>query len=366
MRIGFVAERMLTGFGVDMVVDRVARGLAERGHKVTVYASVTDEAFRSESYRLKLLPTRASSFFPRSDLSAQRHVGFLNSEGNDVYLVETFPFFSCLPRLKAPTVAVDHGVSSAEGFPAKIRANFSYMRLMQYHFYLKYASRIVMVSEYLKAGLPIDLQKKTTVIYNGADHYTGIDVAADSNLRRKLGIENSVLLLLYVGRLNSADQPYKGTAELVEMYGKLRQENPNIRLLMVGFGGRRERIWLESERVLTIINAPAEQMPAIFSACDIYVTASRWEGFDLPIIEAQFFGKPVVGLKIGAHPEVVAAEKSGFLTASVEDMADAVKRLAGDEGLRRKMGQEAVSNAGRFRWDETVDQYERLLHEVVS
>lgn len=366
MRIGFVAERMLTGFGVDMVVDRVARGLAERGHKVTVYASVTDETFGSESYRLKLLPTRASSFFPRYDLSAQRHLGFLNSEGNDVYLVETFPFFSCLPRLKAPTVAVDHGVSSAEGFPAKIRANFSYMRFMQYRFYLKYASRIVMVSEYLKAGLPINLQKKTTVIYNGADHYAGIDASADTNLKRKLGIETSALLLLYVGRLNSADQPYKGTAELVEMYGRLRQENPNIRLLMVGFGGRRERIWLESEGVLAIINAPAEQMPAIFSACDIYVTASRWEGFDLPIIEAQSFSKPVVGLKIGAHPEVVAADRSGYLADSVDEMADAVKRLAADEGLRRKMGQEAALNAGRFRWDKTVDQYERLLQEVIS
>ena len=81
---------MLTGFGVDMVIDRVARGLGERGHEVTVYASVTDETLNSDSYRLKLVPTPASSFFPRYDLSAQRHLGFLNSEANDVYLVETF------------------------------------------------------------------------------------------------------------------------------------------------------------------------------------------------------------------------------------------------------------------------------------
>jgi glycosyltransferase involved in cell wall biosynthesis len=357
---------MLTGFGVDMVIDRVARGLGERGHEVTVYASVTDETLSSDHYQLKLVPTQASPFFPRSDLAAQRHLGFLNSEGNEVYFVETFPFFSCLPRLKAATVAVDHGVSSAEGFPVKIRANISYMRFMQYRFYLKYASRIVMVSEYLKSGLPLGLQKKTTVIYNGADHYSGVDDSADDSLRRKLGIDRNVLLLLYVGRLNSANQPYKGTAELVEMYGRLRQENPNIRLLMVGFGNRRDRAWLESEGVLTIINAPAEQMPEIFSTCDIYVTASRWEGFDLPIVEAQSFGKPVVGLNIGAHPEVVAAEKSGFLATSAEGMAEAIKRLAADDDLRRKMGQEAESNAARFRWDDTVDQYERLLHEVVS
>ena len=357
---------MLTGFGVDMVIDRVARGLGERGHEVTVYASVTDETLNSDSYRLKLVPTPASSFFPRYDLSAQRHLGFLNSEANDVYLVETFPFFSLLPRLKAPTVAVDHGVSSTEGFPAKIRANFSYVRFMQYRFYLKYASRIVMVSEYLKAGLPAALQKKTSVIYNGADHYAGTVAKVTGELRKSLGVDESNILLLYVGRLSSADQPYKGTADLVKMYRKLRQDNPDIRLLMVGFGGDRERIWLEGEGVLIINNAPAEQMPAVFSACDIYVTASRWEGFDLPIVEAQSFGKPVVGLKIGAHPEVVADDRSGFLTASVEEMGDAVRRLAGDDGLRQEMGQAAAGNVGRFRWDDTVDQYERLLQEVVS
>lgn len=365
MKIGFVTERMLTGFGVDMVVDRVARGLVDRGHEVTVYASITDDTLGTDSYRLRLLPTRTSSFFPRSDISAQRHLGFLNREGNDVFLTETFPYFSCLPRLKAPTVAVDHGVASADGFPAKIRANFRYMRFMQYHFYLRYASRIVMVSEYLKAGLPAALQKKTTVIYNGADHYAGAYEAEAEKLRRNLGVESSVLLL-YVGRLSSTDQPYKGTAELVEMYRKLHQDNPNIRLLMVGYGGRREQIWLESEGILTINNAPAEQMPAIFSACDIYVTCSRWEGFDLPIVEAQSFGKPVVGFDIGAHPEVVADDVSGFLASSVAEMGDAVLRLAGDGHLRQAMGEKATANAARFRWDDTVDRYERLLQEVVS
>jgi len=368
LKIGFITERMLTGFGVDLVIDRVARGLGERGHEVTVYASVTDETLSSDHYQLKLVPTQASPFFPRSDLAAQRHLSFLNSEGNEVYFVETFPFFSCLPRLKAATVAVDHGVSSAEGFPVKIRANISYMRFMQYHFYLRYASRIVMVSEYLKAGLSRSLQRKTTVIYNGADHYSGVsteDTKAEAErLRRSLGVESG-LLLLYVGRLNSNDQPYKGTAQLVEMYRKLHQENPDIRLLMVGYGGRRERIWLESEGILTINNAPAEQMPAIFSACDIYLTASRWEGFDLPIVEAQSFGKPVIGLNIGAHPEVVANGSSGFLAASVEEMSEAVLRLSKDESLRREMGNVASANAARFRWDDTVDQYEWLLQEVV-
>jgi len=134
---------------------------------------------------------------------------------------------------------------------------------------------------------------------------------------------------------------------------------------MAGFGGPRERIWLEREGVLVIENAPAEQMPAIFSACDIYVTCSRWEGFDLPLVEAQFFGKPVVALKVGAHPEVVAENRSGFLVGGLEEMGGAIRRLVDDDTLRQQMGEAARLNAERFRWSRAVAAYDELIQELV-
>lgn len=370
MKVGFVTERMLRGFGVDLVVDQVAEGLAARGHQVTVYASVSDSTFKAEGYELKLIPTPASSFFPRYDLSAQRHLGMLNSEGNDIYLIQTFPYFSYLPRLKAPAVAVEYGVSSTEGFPLKIRASFAYVKFMQYQVYCRWARRVAAISRFLKEGLPRHLKARAEVIYLGAEHYrrmaTSATPAEAVALRESLGVTGDEVLLLYVGRLAAADQPYKGTAELVGLYRRLRERHGGLRLLMVGFGGPGEKAWLEGEGVLVLENAPAEQMPAIFSACDIYVTASRWEGFDLPLVEAQSFGKPVVALNIGAHPEVAAHGLSGFLAASVEEMGGYVMNLAGDEALRAGMGQAALEHAGRFTWKRTVEEYERLINEVVN
>jgi glycosyltransferase involved in cell wall biosynthesis len=361
---------MLRGFGVDLVVDQLAEGLSSRGHEVTVYASVSDDSFRAEGYELKLIPTPAYSFFPRYDLSAQKYLGFLNQEGNDVYLIQTFPFFSYLPRLKAPAVAVEYGVSSTEGFPPKVKANFAYVKFMQHQVYFRWARRVATISRFLKEGLPRHLKSKAEVIYLGAEHYrrmaTESTPAEAAELRQSLGVAEDEILLLYVGRLAAADQPYKGTAELVALYGRLRAKHPQIRLLMVGFGGPKEKAWLEGEGVLVIENAPAEQMPAVFSACDIYTTASRWEGFDLPLVEAQSFGKPVVALRIGAHPEVVAEGWSGYLTGTVEEMDGAIVRLATDEAARQKMGKEASANADRFRWARAVEQYERLLQELVS
>jgi len=357
---------MLQGFGVDLVVDQVAEGLAAAGHEVTVYASVSDDTFEAEGYNLKLIPTRTSPFFPRYDLAAARHLRFLNHEGNDLWFIETFPFYSYLPWLKAPAVAVDHGVSSTEGFPIKIRANFAYVKGMQQRFYFRSARRIVTVSEYLKTLLPAVLRERVRVIYNGADHYARPAEGAGARLRKELGVKPDEVLMLYVGRLSSADQPYKGTAELAEMARRLRREDPKLRLLMVGFGGQREENWLGRTGALVITNAPAEQMPAIYSASDMYLTASRWEGFDLPLVEAQSFGKPVAALDIGAHPEVVNKGRSGLLAGSLAELEAAARRLAGDPGLRAEMGRAAAGFAERFTWKRAVDEYLDLAEELTG
>ena len=48
----FLTERMRLGFGADLVVDQVAAGLAQRGHRVTVYASYEDGTYADRPYRL--------------------------------------------------------------------------------------------------------------------------------------------------------------------------------------------------------------------------------------------------------------------------------------------------------------------------
>ena len=135
---------------------------------------------------------------------------------------------------------------------------------------------------------------------------------------------------------------------------------------MVGYGGPRESGWLEAQGIIAVRDAPAELMPAVFGFCDIYVTASRWEGFDLPLAEAQSFGKPVVALDAGAHPEVVADGKSGFLVNGMEELTRAVEALATDPEMRAFMGRAALEQAERFKWENAVTAYERVLGEVTG
>ncbi|MCX8178142.1 MAG: glycosyltransferase family 4 protein, partial [Candidatus Bathyarchaeota archaeon] len=57
-------------------------------------------------------------------------------------------------------------------------------------------------------------------------------------------------------------------------------------------------------------NVSEEELPLYYAACDVYVTCSRLEGFNLPLAEAQACGKPVVAFDIGPHREIV---KKGYV-----------------------------------------------------
>jgi len=86
----------------------------------------------------------------------------------------------------------------------------------------------------------------------------------------------------------------------------------NIKLVIVGkatFSGYFEKLKeIAGDASRDIIFAgyiPDEELQEFYSACDVYVSASLWEGFNLPLAEAQACGKPVVAFDLCSHPEVV-------------------------------------------------------------
>jgi glycosyltransferase involved in cell wall biosynthesis len=368
VRIGVLTERMRLGFGVDLAIHHVAEGLARRGHDVTVFAAMSDGTFESPRYRIVPLGIVGSFIFPRYEWHALRALRRIRGAGMDVFLVQTFPFFALTPFLGAPVLAVDYGVCATVGLPWWVRASFLYVRLTQHHLYYRLARGVVTISRYLRDRLPPALRSRARVIHPGADHYAvdGDPAVARALIRKRLGLKEEDVLLLYIGRLDPAGQPYKGTARLVTAFERLRRWDPRVQALMVGFGTAANEAWLERHGIHCWRSAPREVMGAVYAAADLYVTASTWEGFDLPLAEAQAAGRPAVALRVGAHPEVVRDGETACLVGDMEAFEAAVLRLVGDPGLRARMGAGARVWARRFSWAAAVEGYDQVLREVVG
>jgi glycosyltransferase involved in cell wall biosynthesis len=244
------------------------------------------------------------------------------------------------------------------------------MRFTQYYIYHSFASRIISNSKYTCTLLPAFQRYKCKPIYHGYEHVLppeGTDWdALRYQFRDKFGIADDETLLLYVGRINPRDQPYKGTAELMESAVELKGKFPKSKMIMAGIGSDYDVKLCQDRGITPVIEAPQEWLAGLYLASDIYTSASKWEGFNLPLLEAQSFGRPAVAYNIGAHPEVLNDHVTGFLVKSHDEFITRIGELISSHDLRSEMGNRAAEWAKRFTWDSYTSGCEKLLEEALK
>ncbi|MCL5070951.1 MAG: glycosyltransferase, partial [Actinobacteria bacterium] len=264
IKAAFITERMILGHGVDVVIDKIASGLSDYGYDCDIYCNHFDETFKKHKpYNLIKLPNITGSNAFDLEKRVKKLSLILNKHNPDIFLINSFPFYSLAGTLNKPVISINYGIVSTEGMAFKRKLFYKYMNFMQNFYYFKKSARIICISGYLQNMLPPKIRKKSNCIYLGADHYMDAEINEDKikAFRHKLGIEEDECLLLYVGRLNPVNQPYKGTRELTDLFHKAKQKNSKIRLLMVGFGSKNDEIAIKNEGILAIANAPWEMMP---------------------------------------------------------------------------------------------------------
>jgi glycosyltransferase involved in cell wall biosynthesis len=162
-------------------------------------------------------------------------------------------------------------------------------------------------------------------------------------------------------------QPYKGIETVfLEAARRLREDDPRVFPVFAGKGDDRAAEALTAAGVLTCLNLPAEELPRALAAADLYLSTSRWEGFDLPLAEAQFQGTPAVAFDAGAHGEVVAHGESGLLVERDEELVSSALSILSDEQRLCRMGKAARAHLSFFSWRENVRGLLQLAEEARS
>ncbi|MCX6645448.1 MAG: glycosyltransferase family 4 protein [bacterium] len=398
MKIGIITSWMRLGWGVDLTLHLTASALTSLGHEVRLYAANHDGSFANAPYELIYKPIVPHKLFPRFEWRARRYIGYFNDEPNEVYLIATQPYFYYPWFLKAPCVNYEFGIVPTTGFSWRKKMLWAYMRFSQFYMYHPAASALVANSEFTKSALPWYDRRKTRVIYHGIEHYdphhpdyaklfpspilephptdpskpkeVPVDRRTNEELRaefrKKHGFSEKDVVCLYVGRVNPVDQPYKGTAELFELAPSLKTEFPNMKWVMVGLGTEKDAELCRQSGIIPLLNHPDWKMRQVFVGCDLYVTASKWEGFNLPILEAQYFGKPVLAYKLAAHPEVVKDGVTGFLVKDKSEFRLKLRELIREGKLREELGSKGPAWAKRFNWMACARGFEGLFGEVVG
>ncbi|MFE7512609.1 glycosyltransferase family 4 protein [Streptomyces sp. NPDC057540] len=175
---------------------------------------------------------------------------------------------------------------------------------------------------------------------------------------------------------SSADVPLKGLVHLIEALAKLRTENPDAHLVVVGkraedgpVAAAIERYGLDGAVEFVKGITDAELVDLVRSA-QVSCVPSLYEGFSLPAAEAMATGTALVATTGGAIPEVAGADGETCLAVPPGDagaLAAALGRVLGDPGLRARLGAAGRERVlANFTWARAAQGTAELYREAVA
>ena len=223
---------------------------------------------------------------------------------------------------------------------------------------LRDADHIVCISENTKSDL-LSLNKdidssKISVIYNGASE--DFCRLPDSE-RYQAGSEP---YMVFVGS-RASYKNFNLAVEVAAMSG--------IRLAVVGnklsdderasvekaLGGN----YIEYGRITN------EELNRLYNKAFALIYPSLYEGFGLPVVEAQKAGCPVLALHTSSIPEIIGDTDQLVKKPEAGAFVEQIERLK-EDSYRRKIVEEGEKNARRFSWDNTYRQYTALYHTLMQ
>ncbi len=224
--------------------------------------------------------------------------------------------------------------------------------------------------ETVMALLP-DLAGKLLVVHGGvgADCVEPVDGELVERTREKFGLPER--FLFYLG----STRPNKNLMRMLDAFEEFVRTHPeqdDLKWVLVVnqdrffdpvFAAIRERDLLGRVQIHEQVSEAEKRV--FYRMATLLYFVTKFEGFGLPVLEAQAQGLPVLASTHGALPEVAGPAAILRDPDDTDAIVDGLERFFADEPLRGRMVRLGLENVRRFTWEnaakETISMYEHLL-----
>lgn len=213
-------------------------------------------------------------------------------------------------------------------------------------------------------GMP---REKLSAIGYGLKPAPPADPARVAALRAEL-LGEKRLLATIVARLS----PQKGVDVLIDVIRRVSQTRDDIRFVIVGDGPQEAELRAQAKATVgdRLVFAGRSEEPHLYlRAGDFFLLTSRWEALPFTIVEAFQVGLPAIATNCSGVPELIDDSVGRVVPiGDVEAITRAVLELAGDEVLRKRMGEAALlrSREARFTYEGIHTQIEAVYRNVLA
>ncbi len=242
---------------------------------------------------------------------------------------------------------------------------------LQYRYIRRRAQFFITISEFTKREMTDILGIPPEMIYVipcacSEQMVKVTDSAALEAVRERYGLPG--WYVLFVGNNN----PRKNLARMIRAFDLLKERTdlPH-RLIIAGEQGwkfNRETVLKDVKHrddVRFIGFVPDGDMPALYSGAALFAFPTLYEGFGVPVLEAQACGVPVLTSGVSALPGT--AGKGALLVDpyNVEDIAQGMERILSDLELSRRLVAHGYENRRRFSWGQSAEELDRWLEKMI-
>jgi len=257
--------------------------------------------------------------------------------------------------------------SDVPGANARFRFEYKILGPIVFKPVWKKAAALVACSEGLrKRALNFLPSAHIEVIPNGVD-LDRFRPASSKPTKERMGVDGRTLRLLTVGRLSTT----KRLPVLIETMESLRGGGCDVQLTIVGGGALQDdlRQAIQDKGLQDAIHitgrCEGQEMPEVYRAHDVFISASAQEGMSNAMLEAMASGLPIVTTRCEGVDELICDNGLVVDAPQPQELARAVGVLANDAQAWSAMSIAARRRAERFTWHRVAHSYLQLYARVI-
>ncbi len=262
-------------------------------------------------------------------------------------------------RTKVSQLAVIHDINFVhrpDDLPWLIAKYYNYF----FPKFARVAKRIATVSFYSKEDIARSFKidyDKIDVVYDGINQiFEPLLEKEKTRIRKKY--TDGAEYFLFVGALH----PRKNVSGLLKAFDDFKSETTNnIKLMVVGGEMHKTGDIFETYDNMRFKNdvvftgrVSTDELHDIFGAALALTFVPFFEGFGIPVVEAMSAGIPVICSNTTSIPEVGGNAVVYADPMKIDQIADAMKKLANDKDLRKELIEKGFEQKNKFSWDETA------------
>lgn len=271
--------------------------------------------------------------------------------------------FSPIPEAPLFSKKLRYVVTAHDLIPLRFAPKASRLRL----YFRYYVSSVLKSAEHILCNSHATARELTNVYGFPASKMTVTWLAHKAEDFKYLGLP-AKNYFLYIGR----HDVHKNLIRLVESFAEVAK-NQDYELWLVGTQHRKYSLEIQQRanelsvgnKVKLMNYVPENQLNQVLNQAIALVFPSLWEGFGLPVLEAMACGTPVITSNISALSEVAGDAAMLIDPYNVNEMADAMRRVAIDTQLRQQLRDAGIKRAQQFSWEKTGQQTVEVLKRFI-